>query len=95
MYYAGNVGWDIEFTDQFEVWWDALTMTEQEAIWRTVQVLQQRGPSLGRPLVDTLSGSRHANMKELRPPAGSIRILFAFDPRRTAILLTGRSGMRR
>lgn len=44
---------------------------------------------LGRPLVDTIRGSRHANMKELRPPGGNLRVLFAFNPRRTAILLIG------
>ena len=48
-----------------------------------------RGPALGRPLVDTISGSRHANMKELRPRGGNLRVLFAFDPRRLAILLIG------
>jgi hypothetical protein len=52
-----------------------------------VRVLEERGPGLGRPLVDTVEGSRHANMKELR--VGTIRILFAFDPRRAAILLVG------
>ncbi len=44
---------------------------------------------MGRPLVDNVHQSRHANMKELRPLGGDIRILFAFDPRRTAILLIG------
>ena len=52
-----------------------------------MRVLEQRGPGLGRPLVDSVTGSRHANMKELR--VGTIRILFAFDPRRSAILLIG------
>jgi len=52
-------------------------------------VLAQRGPALGRPLVETIKQSRHANMKELIPPASDIRVLFAFDPRRTAILLIG------
>jgi len=49
------------------------------------------GPGLGRPTVDTLNGSRFPNMKELRTNFGvhAIRILFAFDPRRTAILLIG------
>jgi arylsulfatase A-like enzyme len=50
-------------------------------------LLELLGPTLGRPRVDTLKGSRHANMKELRPLGGAIRILFAFDPRRMAILL--------
>lgn len=81
--------WDVEFTDEFGTWWGSLSDGEQEAIDATVEVLQERGPSLGRPLVDTVYGSRHQNMKELRPPAGNIRILFAFDPSRTAILLIG------
>ncbi len=80
--------WDVEFTDQFERWWDALTIAEQAAIDVAVEVLQEKGPGLGRPLVDTLKGSRHQNLKELRP-GGSIRVLFAFDPRRTAVLLIG------
>ena len=49
----------------------------------------ESGPARGRPLVDTIAMSRHANMKELRSPGGFLRILFAFDPRRSAILLIG------
>ena len=79
--------WDVEFTDQFEAWWDTLRAEEQQSIDAAVRLLEQRGPGLGRPLVDSLEGSRHANMKELR--AGTIRVLFAFDPSRTAILLIG------
>jgi hypothetical protein len=81
--------WDVEYTDQFEAWWDALTPADQAAVEATVNALQRDGPALGRPLVDTIKGSRHRNMKELRPPRGSIRILLIFDPRRTAILLLG------
>jgi hypothetical protein len=56
-----------------------------------VYLLEQRGPYLGRPYVDTVKGSRHANMKELRSQAGGepLRTFFAFDPRRCAILLIG------
>ena len=79
--------WDIEFTDQFEDWWDTLSVKEQGLIKAAVDMLQERGPGLGRPYVDTVIGSRHPNMKELRP--GTIRVLFAFDPTRTAILLIG------
>jgi len=79
--------WDVEFTDEFEACWDTLSVADQQGIDAAVSVLEQRGPGLGRPLVDTVEGSRHANMKELR--VGTIRILFAFDPRRTAILLIG------
>ncbi len=81
--------WEIEYTDEFEGWWDDLTEDEQDSIESCIPFLRSRGPGLGRPLVDTVKGSRHPNMKELRPPATNIRILFAFDPRRTAILLIG------
>jgi hypothetical protein len=83
------VSWEVEYTDQFEEWWDALTPEEQSRTQAAVEVLQERGPGLGRPWVDTLEGSRHPNMKELRPRGGHLRILFAFDPRRAAILLLG------
>jgi hypothetical protein len=54
-----------------------------------VEALEDRGPALGRPFVDVIQASRHSNMKELRPRGGHIRVMFAFDPRRTAILLIG------
>jgi hypothetical protein len=52
-------------------------------------MLEEHGPSLARPFADTVRGSRHANMKELRPRGGNLRVFFAFDPRRAAILLIG------
>jgi hypothetical protein len=79
--------WNIEVTDQFIEWWDSLTVEEQESVKGPVNLLEQHGPSLARPTVDTVTGSRHPNMKELR--AGTIRVLFAFNPSRTAILLIG------
>jgi hypothetical protein len=81
--------WEIEGTDEFADWFGSLAADDQEAIDLAVTVLAQDGPALGRPLVDTIASSRHANMKELRPLATRIRILFAFDPRRIAILLLG------
>ena len=81
--------WDVEGTDQFIEWFETLDDDEQRAIHAVMEFLESDGPGLGRPFVDTLRGSRHPNMKELRPPSGNIRILFAFDPRRTAILLSG------
>ena len=83
------VGWEVEFTDQLEDWWVSLTDREQESIVAAVEFLEERGPALGRPFVDSIKSSRHANMKELIPPGGHIRVLFAFDPRRMAILLIG------
>jgi hypothetical protein len=83
------MAWEVEYTDQFAQWWDELAEEEQDAVTAAVQILERRGPDLGRPLVDTIKQSRHQNMKELIPPAGAIRVLFAFDPRRAAILLIG------
>jgi hypothetical protein len=61
----------------------------QDEILALSRLLAQFGPQLGRPRVDTLKGSRHANMKELRLSAadGEWRVAFAFDPARKAILL--------
>jgi len=83
------MAWEVEYTDQFGEWWENLAEEEQEAVTAAVNVLQRGGPNLGRPLVDTIKQSRHKNMKELIPPASDIRVLFAFDPRRAAILLIG------
>lgn len=81
--------WEVEYTDEFGEWWRSLSVKEQEATGVAVQELEERGPALGRPFADTVKGSRHQNMKELRPPEGNLRVLFAFDPRRMAILLVG------
>ena len=80
--------WEIEGTDEFAEWFGTLDADSQEDIAGALELLADEGPQLGRPLVDTVVASRHANMKELRP-SRSIRILFAFDPRRMAILLLG------
>lgn len=81
--------WAVEMADEFEAEFDALPEDVQTEILALSLVLEQFGPQLGRPRVDTLSGSRHANMKELRFSAadGEWRVAFAFDPRRRAILL--------
>lgn len=83
--------WEIEFTDEFEAWWDTLEEAEQDSLRASVELLAQIGPQLGRPHVDSIQGSKHSNMKELRTQhAGHpLRTFFAFDPRRTAILLIG------
>jgi hypothetical protein len=85
--------WPVELTDELEAWWSSEEVSEddQEAITAAVELLQERGPALGRPLVDGVKSSRHPNMKELRPQRNDIRIFFAFDPRRAAILLIGGS----
>ena len=79
--------WEVEHTDQFEIWWGKLAVDQQRRISAAVDLLIRDGPSLGRPYVDTVARSRHSNMKELR--VSTLRILFAFDPLRKAILLLG------
>jgi hypothetical protein len=82
--------WEIEYTDEFGLWWESLTEDQQEALDAAVVLLADAGPSLGRPLVDRVVSSRHQNMKELRvSKGGALRVLFAFDRRRAAILLLG------
>ena len=75
--------------DEFEPEFNALPKDVQTEILALARLLQQFGPRLGRPRVDTLDGSRHANMKELRFAAadGEWRVAFAFDPQRQGILL--------
>ena len=81
--------WTVLFADEFEPEFDALDEAVQDAILVRVLLLEHEGPSLGRPYADTLAGSKHANMKELRCNAagGVWRIAIAFDPDRQAILL--------
>jgi len=86
---VGTGSWEVEYTDEFEDWWATLTVDEQGDITAAVEVLETRGPSLGRELVERITSSRHHNMKELRPLGTNLRIFFAFDPVRTAILLIG------
>jgi len=83
--------WTVLFAEEFEPEFDALDEDVQDAILARAVLLAREGPSLGRPHVDTLSGSKHANMKELRCTAsgGVWRVAFAFDPDRQAVLLVG------
>ncbi len=83
--------WTIEYTDEFESWWESLSADEQESVAASVELLRQLGPGLSRPHADAVKGARRANMKELRTQhrGRPLRTLFAFDPRRTAILLIG------
>lgn len=83
--------WVVEFVDEFEPEFDRLPVAVQDELLAQARVIEQFGPAARRPRVDTLKGSRHANMKELRFDAGGgvWRIAFALDPRRRAILLAG------
>jgi hypothetical protein len=77
--------WSIYVVDEVRTWIEELDDASHDRVVQGLDTLAEHGPKLGRPLVDTLRGSTLANLKELRP--GSIRILFVFDPWRSAILL--------
>lgn len=81
--------WVVEIADEFQPEFDNLRRDVRIQILALSRLLQQFGPQLGRPQVDTLKGSRHANMKEARFSAadGEWRLAFAFDPKRRAMLL--------
>jgi hypothetical protein len=83
--------WTIIFTDAYEAWFDHLLEKEKIAIATDLQVLAQMGPSLGRPYVDQVKGSRFSNMKELRTKVSGhvYRSLFVFDIYRQAVILNG------
>ncbi|MFP5021625.1 type II toxin-antitoxin system RelE/ParE family toxin [Pseudonocardia phyllosphaerae] len=81
--------WSVD-VEHIESWLDSLDENSWEQVMAAVEILRDHGPQLGRPLVDTVRGSRHKNMKELRPGSSGrseLRILFAFDPERRAIML--------
>ncbi|MHB8645623.1 MAG: type II toxin-antitoxin system RelE/ParE family toxin [Thermomicrobiales bacterium] len=89
--YNRPVVWNVEVTNEFTEWYDGLNEADDDAVSAAIEYLVERGPGLGRPLVDTIAASQIAHLKELRPKRSDIRILFVFDPRRTAILLIGGS----
>ncbi|MGO1410151.1 MAG: type II toxin-antitoxin system RelE/ParE family toxin [Microbacterium sp.] len=71
-------------------WLASLDDNSREQVVAAIELLEDRGPQLGRPIVDTVASSRHRNMKELRPGSAGrseLRVLFAFDPERSAIML--------
>jgi len=83
------MNWPIHFHDEFDIEFDAMDDDLQDALLARLQVLEEFGPSLGRPKVDTLKGSKHSNMKELRfdHEGGVWRVAFVFDPQRSGIVL--------
>lgn len=83
------MAWTVLFHDDFLPEFDRLAPAVQDELLAHAKVLGQFGPTLGRPHADTLVGSKHANMKELRFRAadGAWRVAFAFDPNRNAFML--------
>jgi hypothetical protein len=83
--------WEVEYTDEFGAWWQGLSEAERQSVDASVRLLEACGPQLGHPHSSGIARSRHARMRELRVQhrGRPYRILYAFDPRRTAILLIG------
>lgn len=83
--------WEVEYTDEFGEWWASLSEAEQEDVAAVVELLALKGPQLPFPHSSGISNSKHSHMRELRiQHAGKpYRTLYAFDPRRMAILLIG------
>ena len=83
------MAWTVGFAEEFKVEFDIFSEQVQDELLLNARLLEEFGPQLGRPHVDTLKGSDYANMKELRFKAddGVWRVAFAFDPKRNAILL--------
>jgi hypothetical protein len=81
--------WTVDLADEFEPEVAGLAREVRIALTSHTGLIEQFGPMLGRPRVDTLNGSKHKNMKELRfNAAGGVwRVAFAFDPRQRAVLL--------
>ena len=85
------MAWNVEYTDEFLEWWNTLSIDEQDAVAVSVTLLEEKGPTLEYPHSSGVIGSKHNHMRELRTQhAGRpLRTVYAFDPRRTAILLIG------
>jgi len=85
------VFWEVEYTDEFEEWWNGLDAEEQVSVAAVVEVLAELGPALQFPYSSDVKSSRHGNMRELRVQhrGRPYRVLYAFDPCRVALLSLG------
>lgn len=85
------MSWNVEYTDEFGDWWATLDESAQDSIAVTVTLLERKRPFLSYPYSSGIEGSRHNHMRELRTQhtGEPYRVLYAFDPRRSAILLIG------
>ena len=82
---------DVEYTDEFEDWWNGLSEDEQDSVAAYVGLLEEKGVQLPFPYSSGIKASKHSHMRELRiqHKGNPYRVLYAFDPRRKAILLVG------
>jgi hypothetical protein len=85
------MSWNVEVTDECKAWLESLSEADFDAVDFSVDLLAEHGPQLDHPHSSKIQGSRHAHMRELRIQSGGrpLRIFYAFDPRRSAILLIG------
>jgi hypothetical protein len=85
------MAWSVEHTDEFAEWYAGLSESQQDDLTAVGLLLMEQGPQLPFPYSSGISGSRHAHMRELRVQSGGrpIRVFYAFDPGRSAILLIG------
>lgn len=85
------MAWEVEYTDEFSAWWESLEESEQNSVAISVSLLIKHGPNLGYPYSSAIKGSKYGHMRELRTQSDGkpLRTLYAFDPRRVAILLIG------
>jgi hypothetical protein len=83
--------WEVEYTDEFEAWWESLNLLEQAVVYESVGLLEQKGPHLSFPYSSGIQTSRYSAMRELRSQCQGrpLRTLYVFDPRRVAVLLIG------
>ena len=85
--YSESGSWEIVIHPIVSQWLDSLAPSEYQKVVTALKVLREQGPYLGRPFADQVKNSRIKNMKELRPRGKNLRLLFAFDPNRKAIIL--------
>ena len=85
------MSWSVEYTDEFGDWWADLSEGQQDDVAAIVELLEEQGPRLPFPYSSGIEVSRHGHMRELRIQSGGkpIRVFYAFDPVRSAILLIG------
>ncbi|PAA16714.1 type II toxin-antitoxin system RelE/ParE family toxin [Pseudomonas fragi] len=83
--------WNVEYTDEFGLWWETLSEKEQVSVAASVKLLELLGPALRFPHCSDIKGARYGNLRELRVQHGGRTLpgAYAFDPRRCALLLTG------
>jgi hypothetical protein len=85
------MAWDVKTLPPFGAWFLGLSETGQAAVRAHIMMLREDGPLLGHPYTSQIKGSKHGNMRELRVQSGGkpLRVLYAFDPTRSAILILG------